>query len=382
MKRCIRVLAYLDNSATTPLCDTAKRWMKQAMDDVWGNPSSLHKVGLDAELLLSDCRKAVADALHAKETEIFFTSGGTEANNLALFGAAYAKARDGKRILVSAVEHPSVMKAAEQLRNEGFDLQIIPVDRVGRVSLAALEELLTPQTTLVSVMAVNNELGTIEPVGEIAAMLRRKKSKALFHIDAVQAFGKLDLSPKKLGCDLMTVSAHKIHGPKGAGALWLKPGVALRPRTFGGEQQNGLRPGTEPTVAIAGFAGAATMLRPAAHLPRVTALRDHFVKSLRQMAEVRINSADDALPYIVHLSLPGWPAETVLNFLSENGVCVSSGSACAKGHRSPVLTAAGLDPALIESSLRISLSDTTTKEELDFCLQQLQAAVRTIRRKG
>lgn len=376
------MLAYLDNSATTPLCDTAKRWMKQAMDDVWGNPSSLHKVGLDAELLLSDCRKAVADALHAKETEIFFTSGGTEANNLALFGAAYAKARDGKRILVSAVEHPSVMKAAEQLRNEGFDLQIIPVDRVGRVSLAALEELLTPQTTLVSVMAVNNELGTIEPVGEIAAMLRRKKSKALFHIDAVQAFGKLDLSPKKLGCDLMTVSAHKIHGPKGAGALWLKPGVALRPRTFGGEQQNGLRPGTEPTVAIAGFAGAATMLRPAAHLPRVTALRDHFVKSLRQMAEVRINSADDALPYIVHLSLPGWPAETVLNFLSENGVCVSSGSACAKGHRSPVLTAAGLDPALIESSLRISLSDTTTKEELDFCLQQLQAAVRTIRRKG
>ncbi len=382
MKRCIRVLAYLDNSATTPLCDTAKRWMKQAMDDVWGNPSSLHKVGLDAELLLSDCRKAVADALHAKETEIFFTSGGTEANNLALFGAATAKARDGKRILVSAVEHPSVMKAAEQLRNEGFDLQIIPVDRVGRVSLAALEELLTPQTTLVSVMAVNNELGTIEPVGEIAALLRRKKSKALFHIDAVQAFGKLDLSPKKLGCDLMTVSAHKIHGPKGAGALWLKPGVALRPRTFGGEQQNGLRPGTEPTVAIAGFAGAATMLRPAAHLPRVTALRDHFVASLRQMAEVQINSADDALPYIVHLSLPGWPAETVLNFLSENGVCVSSGSACAKGHRSPVLTAAGLDPALIESSLRISLSDTTTKEELDFCLQQLQAAVRTIRRKG
>ena len=382
MKRCIRVQAYLDNSATTPLCDEAKRWMERAMDDVWGNPSSLHKVGLDAELMLFDCRKAVADALHAGESEILFTSGGTEANNLALFGAAYAKARQGKRILVSAVEHPSVMKAAEQLRNEGFDLQIIPVDRVGRVSLAALETMLTPDTTLVSVMAVNNELGTIEPVAEIAAILKRKKSKALFHVDAVQAFGKLDLSPKKLGCDLMTVSAHKIHGPKGAGALWIRPGVTLRPRTFGGEQQNGLRPGTEPTVAIAGFAGAATMLQPVKNLPRVTALRDDFVAALRQMPEVQINSADDALPYIVHLSLPGWPAETVLNFLSENGVCVSSGSACAKGHRSPVLTAAGLDPALIESSLRISLSDTTTKEELDFCLQQLQAAVRTIRRKG
>ena len=374
--------AYLDNSATTPLCDEAKRWMERAMDDVWGNPSSLHKVGLDAELMLFDCRKAVADALHAGESEILFTSGGTEANNLALFGAAYAKARQGKRILVSAVEHPSVMKAAEQLRNEGFDLQILPVDHFGRVSLAALETMLTPNTTLVSVMAVNNELGTIEPVAEIAAILKRKKSKALFHVDAVQAFGKLDLSPKKLGCDLMTVSAHKIHGPKGAGALWIRPGVTLRPRTFGGEQQNGLRPGTEPTVAIAGFAGAATMLQPVKNLPRVTALCDRFVKSLRQMPEVQINSADDALPYIVHLSLPGWPAETVLNFLSDCGVYVSSGSACAKGHRSPVLAAAGLDPARLESSLRISLSDTTTEEELDFCLQQLQAAVRTIRRKG
>lgn len=374
--------AYLDNSATTPLCDEAKRWMERAMDDVWGNPSSLHKVGLDAEMMLFDCRKAVADALHAGESEILFTSGGTEANNLALFGAAYAKARQGKRILVSAVEHPSVMKAAEQLRNEGFDLQILPVDHSGKVSLAALETMLTPDTTLVSVMAVNNELGTIEPVAEIAAILKRKKSKALFHVDAVQAFGKLDLSPKKLGCDLTTVSAHKIHGPKGAGALWIRPGVTLRPRTFGGEQQNGLRPGTEPTVAIAGFAGAATMLQPVKNLPRVTALRDDFAAALRQMPEVQINSADDALPYIVHLSLPGWPAETVLNFLSDCGVYVSSGSACAKGHRSPVLSAAGLDPARIESSLRISLSDTTTKEELDFCLQQLQAAVRTIRRKG
>ena len=382
MKSCIRVQAYLDNSATTPLCDEAKRWMERAMDDVWGNPSSLHKVGLDAEMMLFDCRKAVADALHAGESEILFTSGGTEANNLALFGAAYAKARQGKRILVSAVEHPSVMKAAEQLRNEGFDLQILPVDHFGRVSLAALETMLTPDTTLVSVMAVNNELGTIEPVAEIAALLRRKKSKALFHIDAVQAFGKLDLSPKKLGCDLMTVSAHKIHGPKGAGALWIRPGVTLRPRTFGGEQQNGLRPGTEPTVAIAGFAGAATMLQPVKNLPRVTALRDDFAAALRQMPEVQINSADDALPYIVHLSLPGWPAETVLNFLSDCGVYVSSGSACAKGHRSPVLTAAGLDPALIGSSLRVSLSDTTTKEELELCLQTLQRAVRTIRRKG
>ena len=374
--------AYLDNSATTPLCDAAKQWMRRAMEESWGNPSSLHAVGLAAEALFKESRAAVAKALHCKDTQLLFTSGGTEANNLALLGAAAARRRDGGRVLVSAVEHPSVMKAAEHLAREGFDVQKIPVDRFGAISLEALEEMLNDRTILISVMAVNNELGAVEPVKAVAALMQRKAPRALFHVDAVQAFGKLPLCPQKLGCDLLTVSAHKIHGPKGVGALWLKPGVTIRPRLFGGEQQGGLRPGTEPTVAIAGFGGAATRLAPEQHLPRVTALRDAFVSALRELSGVTVNSADDATPYIVHLSLPGYPAEALLNFLSDRGVCLSSGSACAKGHRSPVLAAAGLDPALADSALRVSLSDETTKEELDCCLDGLRAAMQTIRRKG
>ena len=374
--------AYLDNSATTPLCETAKQWMRRAMEDSWGNPSSLHEVGLRAQTLLDESRAAVAKALHCHEKDLLFTSGGTEANNLALFGAAQAQQKNGRRILVSAVEHPSVMKAAEQLSRAGFDVQQIPVNRFGVVAVKDVEALLDDNTILVSVMAVNNELGSIEPVQEIAALLKQKRSRALFHIDAVQAFGKLPLFPGKLGCDLLTVSAHKIHGPKGAGALWIRPGVTIRPQLFGGEQQNGLRPGTEPMVALAGFGGAATRIAPEEHLPRVTALRDSFVSALRELPDVVVNSADDALPYIVNLALPHHPAEVVLNFLSDRGVFVSSGSACAKGHRSPVLTAAGLDPALVSSSLRVSLSAETTEAELQSCLDGIKAALETIRRKG
>ena len=374
--------AYLDNSATTPLCETAKQWMRRAMEDSWGNPSSLHEVGLRAQTLLDESRAAVAKALHCPEKDLLFTSGGTEANNLALFGAAQAQQKNGRRILVSAVEHPSVMKAAEQLSRAGFDVQQIPVDRFGVVAVKDVEALLDDNTILVSVMAVNNELGSIEPVQEIAALLKQKRSRALFHIDAVQAFGKLPLFPGKLGCDLLTVSAHKIHGPKGAGALWIRPGVTIRPQLFGGEQQNGLRPGTEPMVALAGFGGAATRIAPEEHLPRVTALRDSFVSALRELPDVVVNSADNALPYIVNLALPHHPAEVVLNFLSDRGVFVSSGSACAKGHRSPVLTAAGLDPALVSSSLRVSLSAETTEAELQYCLDGIKAALETIRRKG
>lgn len=374
--------AYLDNSATTPLCDEAKRWMRRAMDDCWGNPSSLHEIGLRAEALLEESRAAVAKALRCKPAELRFTSGGTEANNLALFGAAKAGRNPGRRVLISAVEHPSVMKAADQLAREGFDVRRIPVDRFGFVSLDAFRQLLTDDTCLVSVMAVNNELGAIEPVAEIAAELKRQKSRALLHADAVQAFGKLPLSPAKLGCDLLTVSAHKIHGPKGAGALWIRPGVSVRPHIFGGEQEGTLRPGTEPTVAIAGFGGAATRLAPERHLPRVTALRDDFVAALRNEPGVTVNSAPDALPYIIHLSLPGLPAEAVLNFLSDRGIYVSSGSACAKGHRSPVLAAAGLDASLADAALRVSLSDETTAEELDYALDGIRAALKTIRKKG
>ena len=252
--------AYLDNSATTPLCDAAKQWMLTAMDTAWGNPSSLHEKGFEAEALREKARRAVADVLRCSEKNLTFTSGGTEANNLAVFGAAAAGRRKGNRVVVSAVEHPSVLEAAKQLGEQGFEVVLLPVDRFGTVPVQALEEAINEQTVLVSLMHTNNELGAMEPIEAVPALLKRKGAPALFHVDAVQAFGKLPVFPEKIGADLLTVTAHKIHGPKGAGALYIRKGVRLAPRVFGGEQENRLRPGTEPMIAIAGFGGAASVM--------------------------------------------------------------------------------------------------------------------------
>ena len=373
--------AYLDNSATTPLCDTAKQWMLTAMESDWGNPSSLHELGFAAEKLREKARQAVAVALRCSPKCLTFTSGGTEANNLAVFGAAAAGRRKGNRVVVSAVEHPSVLQAYKRLGEQGFEVVVLPVDRFGTVPVSALEDAINEKTILVSLMYINNELGSVEPVDAVPAILKRKGAPALFHVDAVQAFGKIPVFPEKSGVDLLTVSAHKIHGPKGAGALFVRRGVHPVPQAVGGEQENRLRPGTEPMVAIAGFGGAASVLEPGKHLPRITALRDAFVQKLKTLDGVVLNSGDDASPYIVNLSLPGRPSEVVLNFLSDLGIYVSAGSACAKGHRSPVLAAAGIEPERQSSALRVSLSDRTTEEELNFCFDGLQEALRVIRNK-
>ena len=373
--------AYLDNSATTPLCETAKQWMLTAMDAVWGNPSSLHEKGFEAEALREKARCAVADALQCDPRRLTFTSGGTEANNLAVFGAAAAGKRKGNRVVVSAVEHPSVLQAAKQLGEQGFDVVLLPVDRFGVVPISALEDAINEKTILVSLMHTNNELGALEPIGAVPALITRKNAPALFHVDAVQAFGKQPVFPEKSGIDLLTVSAHKIHGPKGAGALYVRRGVHLAPRVFGGEQENRLRPGTEPMIAIAGFGGAASVLEPGRHLLQIKALRDGFVQKLKTLEGAVLNSGENASPYIINLSLPGRPSEVVLNFLSDRGIFVSAGSACAGGRRSPVLAAAGIEPERQNSALRISLSDKTTAEELDFCFHGLQEALQTIRNK-
>ena len=373
--------AYLDNSATTPLCDAAKQWMLTAMDTAWGNPSSLHEKGFEAEALREKTRRAVADVLRCSEKNLTFTSGGTEANNLAVFGAAAAGRRKGNRVVVSAVEHPSVLEAAKQLGEQGFEVVLLPVDRFGTVPVQALEEAINEQTIVVSLMHTHNELGAMEPIEAVPALIKRKGAPALFHVDAVQAFGKLPVFPEKIGADLLTVTAHKIHGPKGAGALYIRKGVRLAPRVLGGEQENHLRPGTEPMIAIAGFGGAASVLEPGKHLARITKLRDDFVEKVKGLNDAVLNSGDNASPYIINLSLPGRPSEVVLNYLSDMGIFVSAGSACAKGHRSPVLAAAGIDTARQNSALRISLSDKTTEEELDFCFGGLQKALRDIRNK-
>lgn len=381
MRGYARLEAYLDNSATTKPCAGAKKRINEALDSLWGNPSSLHDVGLSAEILLEDARNAVSKLLSCKESELYFTSGGTESNNIALFGAAHAMKKRGRRLVVSSVEHPSVSRVFDELESKGFEVVRLPVDRFGVVPFEELENAVDENTVLVSMMAVNNELGSIEPIEMLSKVVKEKHSPALIHVDAVQALGKLPLNVKKLGIDLMSVSAHKIHGVKGAGALFVKDGVHLAPHVFGGGQEKNIRPGTEPLPAIAAFFGAAEEVDVKKSLPRVTSLRDDFVASLSKIDGVVINSAKDALPYIVNISLPGRPSEAVLNFLSSRKIYVSSGSACAKGHRSPTLTAAGLETELINSSLRISLSRFTTKEELDFCLEGLEGAIKAIRKK-
>ena len=373
--------AYLDNSATTKPCAGAKKRINEALDSLWGNPSSLHDIGLSAEILLGDARKAVSSLLSCKESELYFTSGGTESNNIALFGAANAMKKKGKRLIVSSVEHPSVSRVFNKLEQEGFEVVRIPVDRFGVVSVSSLEKAIDENTVLFSMMAVNNELGSVEPIEKLSKIVKEKRSPALVHVDAVQAFGKIPLNVKKLGIDLMSVSAHKIHGVKGAGALFVRDGVHLAPHVFGGGQEKNVRPGTEPLPAIAAFYGAAEEVNIKKTLPVVTALRDEFVSELSKIDDIVINSGNDALPYIVNISLPGRPSEVVLNFLSSKRIFVSSGSACAKGHRSPTLTAAGLETELINSSLRISLSRFTTKKELDFCLEGLESAIKAIRKK-
>lgn len=381
MKRCRRVEAYLDNSATTRPCRAAAEAMLAAMETVWGNPSSLHQKGWEAQRLVRDAKDALAKALSCRPAEVLFTGSGTQANNLAVLGAAHAQKKKGNTVVVSAVEHPSVMKAAERLAQEGFDVQKIPVDRYGTIDLETAERLIDAGTVLVSVMKVNNELGTVEPVEALRPILRRKQSPALLHVDAVQAFGKLPVSVSRLGADLVTVSAHKVHGPKGVGALFVKTGVRLTPTVVGGEQEGGAFPGTEATPAIAGF-GAAVKAMRIPPIEQIAALRDGFVSKLRALPQVMLNSGDDALPYIINFSLPGWRSDTVLNALSDRGVYVSSGSACARGHRSPVLTATGLDVRRIDGAIRVSLCDETTAAELDACFEAVRAAIATLRNKS
>lgn len=373
--------AYLDNSATTRVCSEAIDGMLDCLKNNWGNPSSLHEKGIQAEDLLERARKTVAGAIGCEPSEIVFTSGGTQSNNIAVFGAVEAAKRKGNKIITSSVEHPSVMKAFDRLESEGYEVVRLRVDRFGRVDLEQLKNELDEKTVLVSVMAVNNELGTIEPIKEISTLIKKSGCPALFHVDAVQAFGKIPLSVRSLGVDLMSISSHKIHGPKGAGALYVKKGVRLVSPVVGGGQEKDLRPGTEPMPAIAGFAGAVSALTVQKSLEKITALRNQTVEKLKNMDGVVLNSPDDALPYIINLSLPGLPSEAVLNLLSNRNIYVSSGSACAKGHKSPVLTAAGLDTERINSSLRISFSRFTEETEIEMLLDGINKALSTLRRK-
>ena len=372
---------YLDNSATTAVCKAAADKALYMMTDNYGNPSSLHKMGIRAEEEVEKAREIIAGSLSVDSREIIFTSGGTEANNTAVFGAAQALRRRGDRVIVSAVEHPSVHESAKRLSELGFDVHYAPVDKDGAVDIEALKALLNNKTILVSVMAVNNETGTIQPIERVSKLVHKLSPEALFHCDAVQAYCKMPLKPQKYGVDLMTVSAHKIHGAKGAGALYIRSGARISPLLYGGEQQKKLRPGTESSPLIAAFGAAAAEADIQADSGYIRELSSYALGLLRQTDGISINSPADALPYIINISAEGIRSETMLHHLESTGVFVSSSSACAKGKRSYVLEAMGLSDSRIDSSLRISFSKYNTKEDIDALTAGLRTGIATLQRR-
>lgn len=373
---------YFDNSSTTKVCPEAAEKVMEMMTENYGNPSSLHTLGFRAEQEMTAARKAVAGLLGAKPEEIYFTSGGTESNNLALFGAAYARKKRGRRIVTTAIEHPSVANVMKRLQQEGFEVVSLKPDSFGKISPEQVKEAVTGDTVLVSMMRVNNEVGTILPVEAAAEAIRAAGAPALLHVDAVQAFGKLPLRPEKMGIDLMSVSAHKIHGPKGVGALYVRRGVHIEPYTFGGGQEKNVRPGTESSPLIAGF-GAAVQALPETEqeLAVLTELCTYCRSELSKIPGVELNSPEDALPYIVNFSAGGVRAETMLHYLSSRGIYVSSGSACSKGKESPVLSAMGLPRERIASALRLSFSRFSTKEEVELFLAALKDGLTEITKR-
>ena len=372
---------YLDNSATTMVCPEAARAMTEMLTEHYGNPSSTHKKGIEAREALDTARKRVSGILSCSPDEIYFTTSGSASNNTAVFGAVEALRRRGNRIVTTSIEHPSVLKCMQALEAKGFEVVYLKPAANGSISPEELTNAVNRNTVLVSIMAVNNEIGVINPVSLAAKAIKRTGSPALLHCDAVQAFGKLPLRPAKDGIDLMSISAHKVHGPKGVGALYIRKGVQIKPYLLGGGQENGMFSGTENMPGIVGF-GAACAAMPdiAKQLEKTTALRNYTVEKLRSLPNVEINSAPDSLPYIINLSVPGIPSEVLINFLSQQGIYISAGSACKRGHRSEVLRAIGLSPARIDSAVRVSFSRFSTDAQTQALTDGIENAIRRFRR--
>ena len=375
-------MIYLDNAATTRACRQAADAACRAMLEDYGNTLSTHSAGRQAYDKLESAREHVAALFGAKTSEICFTSGGTEADNMALCGAVGSKNRPGNHIITSGYEHYGVLKMARELEKRGFEVTYLPPGRDGVIEPEALASALREDTALVSIMLVNNETGAINPVAEYAAAIKRRGLRAILHTDAVQGFGKLPFTAKALGADLISVSAHKIHGAKGAGALYIKSGVKLTPLLYGGSQENGLRPGTHSLPAIVAFGEAARLALPSieTNFAYVTELREYAV-TLLQGFGVKIISTDTASPYILSISLPGHRSETLMNALEQDGICVARSSACKKGARSHVLEAMGLRPEIIDGALRVSFSHETTRGELAIFAESLEKISKTLFRR-
>ena len=372
---------YLDNSATTKPCDKAIKKALYMMNENFGNPSSLHMCGYNAKKELESSRNIIADFLNCDSKEVFFTSSGTIANNTAILGTARSKKREGNKIITTELEHPAVRKHFELLEELGFEAVYLKPNKNGSINLDELSNAVDSNTILVSVMAVNNEVGSIQEIEKIKPIIKAKGSKALFHCDAVQAFGKIPLKPKKMGIDLMSMSAHKIHGLKGAGALFINSNIKIKPSVLGGGQENGMVSGTEPMPNICAFAEAVKEIgNIEKNSQNVLKVKEYFLNKIKQIDNVYINSPENAIPYIINISVEGVPSQVMLNSLSAEGIYVSAGSACSKGHRSDVLSAMGVEPKLIDSAIRISLSRYSTIQEMDMLYNGILNTIKRVRR--
>lgn len=382
---------YLDNSATTRVFPEVAELMARVMCDDYGNPSSMHRKGIQAEQYIRTAREKLAGILKVNEKDLYFTSGGTESDNLALIGCAEANRRRGRHLITTRIEHPAILRTMEHLQGMGFEVTYLPVDQSGRVRLEDVKRSIRPDTTLVSVMHTNNEIGSLQPVAEIGSLLKRINPQILFHVDAVQGFGKAQIYPKRMGIDLLSASSHKIHGPKGVGLLYVGEKVKIQPIAFGGGQQSGLRSGTENVPGIVGMAKAAELLydKLDEEVEELYRLKKHFIEGVRQIDGVRVNGLvpehpDGALtaPHIVSVSFPGVRSEVLLHALEEKDIYVSAGSACSahKPQPSATLQAIGVERRLLESTIRFSFSVFTTEEELDITLRALAETVPVLRK--
>lgn len=361
---------YLDNSATTKVCDTACEKAIYMMNTNYGNPSSLHSKGLDAENILDEAREIISKKISAEMNEIYFTSGGTEANNLAVIGACKKLKTQGNKIVTTAIEHSSVIESMHEMEKEGFEVIYVAPEKNGKINKQALADVIDKRTILVSIMMVNNETGAQQPVESVKKIIKEKKSPALFHVDAAQAFCKTEINVKKIQCDLMSITAHKVHGPKGIGALFISKNAKIKPILFGGEQQKKIRPGTESSPLIAAFAAAVSM-DPADNI--IEKLRKYCMQKVTSIPDVTLNSPADSIG-VLNFSVLGLKSETLLHFLSEKNIFISSSSACAKGKKSYVLKSMKIEDKVIDSAIRVSFSRYNTTEDIDTLVDEIQKA--------
>ncbi|MDO4616536.1 MAG: cysteine desulfurase family protein [Lachnospiraceae bacterium] len=378
--------AYLDNSATTCCYPEVRDIVIKTMMEDYGNPSSMHLKGVEAERYLKQSAAAIARTMRVQEKDIYFTSGGTESNNWALMGTALANRRSGRHIVTSSIEHPAVSAPLEALEEQGFTVTRLGVQRDGSISLAELEAAITEETILVSIMYVNNEIGTVQPISEIGQLIKKKNPRTLFHVDAIQAYGKYRIYPKSMKIDLLSASGHKIHGPKGVGFLYIGEKVKIHPMILGGGQQKGMRSGTDNVPGAAGLGLAAELMYKNldAYIEHMKALRHQLSAGLSGIENVIIHGQDEeeSAPYILNASFMGIRSEVLLHTLEDRGIYVSAGSACSSHKRagSPTLTAIGCSKAEMESAVRFSFSESTTEEEIEYTLQVLKEVIPALRK--